>query len=199
MPRSTGWDSINLMSEVTPTPVRAGPGDSRSGEELLPILYEELRRLAATRMAHEAAGQTLQPTALVHEAWIRLAGTRDPVWQNRGHFFAAAAEAMRRILIDRARGKQALKRGAGAVPIDLDRMDVALESAPDATLRVNEALEKLAGVDAQAAELVKLRFFIGLDYVSASEAMGISERSAKRCWDFARAWLYRELSRSDAG
>jgi RNA polymerase sigma factor (TIGR02999 family) len=146
-------------------------------------------------MAQESAGQTLQATALVHEAWLRLVAEGDRTWQNRAQFFAAAAEAMRRILIDRARRKYALKRGADAERVDLDRVDVALEADAETLLRVNEALDKLAANDAQAAELVKLRFFVGLDYVEAAETLGISERSAKRCWSFARAWLYRELSR----
>jgi len=183
------------VNEVTEVLGRIGQGDPRGGEALLPLVYEELRKLAVARMTNEAQGHTLQPTALVHEAWLRLVQTDDQTWQNRGHFFAAAAEAMRRILIDRARRKHALKRGAGAEPIDLDRVDVAVEADEEALLRVNDALEKLVAEDAQAAELVKLRFFVGLGYEEAAQTLGISERSAKRCWSFARAWLYRELSR----
>lgn len=165
----------------------------------MPLVYEELRKLAAARMSGESGAQTLQATALVHEAWLRLVSEGDRTWQNRAQFFAAAAEAMRRILIDRARRKHAAKRAAGRKRIDLDKVDVALEADPDTLLRVSEALDKLAADDAQAAELVKLRFFIGLDYAEAARTMGISERSAKRCWSFARAWLYRELSRPESG
>jgi RNA polymerase sigma factor (TIGR02999 family) len=168
----------------------------QTAEGLLPIVYDELRRLAAARLAGESGTQTLQPTALVHEAWLRLAASGDSQWQNRGHFFAAAAEAMRRILIERARRKHALKRGSGGKKIDLDQVDVAVESDEESLLLINEALEKLAKQHPTAAELVKLRFFIGLDYPSAAEALGMSERSAKRYWSFARAWLFRELSAS---
>jgi len=182
------------VNDVTEVLGRIGRGDAQAAEALLPLVYEELRKLAAARMAQESAGQTLQATALVHEAWLRLVSEGNRTWQNRAQFFSAAAEAMRRILIDRARRKHALKRGAGAERIDLDRVDVALEADADTLIRVNEALEKLAVQDAQAAEVVKLRFFVGLDYVEAAQTLGISERSAKRCWSFARAWLYRELS-----
>jgi RNA polymerase sigma factor (TIGR02999 family) len=166
--------------------------------ELLPLVYEELRRLAAAKMANESGTQTLQPTALVHEAWLRLVSEGDHTWQNRAQFFAAAAEAMRRILIDRARRRGALKRGAGAERIDLDRVDVALEADANTLLHVNEALDKLGATDPKAAELVKLRFFVGMDYTEAAQTLGISERTAKRCWSFARAWLFRELSRQAA-
>ena len=162
--------------------------------ELLPELYQELRKLAASRMADETGTQTLQPTALVHEVWLRLAGSGDGRWQNRAHFFAAAAESMRRILIERARRKHALKRGAGVPEIDLDRVDVATETDESTLLRVSEALEKLALLDPQCAELIKLRFFVGLNYQAAAQALGISERSAKRHWTFGRSWLFRELS-----
>ncbi len=177
-----------------------GPGSGLScgGQELLPLVYDELRKLAAARMADESGTQTLQPTALVHEAWLRLSAPSQPGWRNRAHFFAAAAEAMRRILIDHARRKQALKRGARAEHLDLDRVDVAIEADEAVLLRMDEALQKLAAHDPQSAELVKLRFFVGLCYKEAAEALGISERSAKRYWTFARAWLYRELSRADA-
>lgn len=197
MPPDSVWDLLVGVSDVTSILDRARQGDAKAGEELLPLVYEELRKLAAARMANEAAGHTLQPTALVHEAWLRIVSEGDRTWQNRAQFFAAAAEAMRRILIDRARRKLALKRGAGAERIDLDQLDLALETAPDTLLRVNEALDKLATQDAQAAEVVKLRFFVGMDYTEAARTLGISERTAKRCWSFARAWLYRELSRPD--
>lgn len=169
-------------------------GDALASERLLPLLYSELRQLAAARMAREAPGQTLQPTALVHEAWLRLVSADHQNWQSRAHFFGAAAEAMRRILIERARRKQAAKRGACAAHLDLDQVDVAATADDDTLLAINDALEKLALEDAHCAELVKLRFFVGLDYADAAKALGISERTAKRYWTFARAWLYRELS-----
>ncbi|MCX6921981.1 MAG: ECF-type sigma factor [Verrucomicrobia bacterium] len=175
---------------------RASQGEGHAAQVLLPLVYEELRKLAAARMADEWGTSTLQPTALVHEAWLRLVGSEQPAWTNRAHFFAAAAEAMRRILIDRARRKQALKRGARAERMDLDQVDVAIEADGNSLLIINEALEKLATQDPQCAELVKLRFFVGLDYEEAAQALGISARSAKRCWTFARAWLYRELRSS---
>jgi RNA polymerase sigma factor (TIGR02999 family) len=168
--------------------------DLQAAGDLLPLVYDELRKLAAARLAGENNAHTLQPTALVHEAWLRLAGAKEQAWQNRGHFFAAAAEAMRRILIDRARRKHALKRGANFAAIDLDSVDVAATADDESLLRIDEALQKLAAHDAQAAALVKLRFFAGLNYQEAARAMGISERTAKRCWTFARAWLYRELT-----
>ena len=183
------------MDDVTRILDRVQQGDPKAAEELLPLVYEELRKLAGARMANESGTQTLQATALVHEAWLRLVREGDRSWQNRAQFFAAAAEAMRRILIDRARRKHALKRGAGAERVNLDRVDVADEADPDTLIGVNDALEKLALQDAQAARLVKLRFFAGLEYTEAAEVLGISERSAKRCWSFARAWLFRELSR----
>ena len=184
------------MDELTQVSRSAEPGATGTAD-LLPMVYEALRRLAAARMSQETGTQTLQATALVHEAWLRLVAKGDRTWQNRAQFFSAAAEAMRRILIERARRKHALKRGSGAEPINLDRVDVALEADADTLVRVNDALQKLAVEDAQAAALVKLRFFVGLDYAEASKTLGISERSAKRCWSFARAWLYRELSRPE--
>jgi RNA polymerase sigma factor (TIGR02999 family) len=182
------------MSEITTILDRAAEGEAQAAHELLPLVYEELRKLAATRMANEWDTSTLQPTALVHDAWLRLVGSEQPNWKNRGHFFAAAAEAMRRILIDRARRKQSLKRGARAERLDLDRVDVAIQADEESLLAMNDALEKLVVEDPHSAELVKLRFFVGLNYQEAAQALGISERSAKRCWAFARAWLYRELS-----
>jgi len=181
------------MSEVIAILDRAAQGEAEAAEELLPLVYGELRKLAAARMENECDTSTLQPTALVHEAWLRLVGRDQQPWKNRAYFFAAAAEAMRRILIDRARRKQALKRGQRGPCLDFDRVDVAAEADEDSLLAVNDALEKLAAHDPQSAELVKLRFFIGLDYAEAAVTLGISERSAKRYWSYARAWLYREL------
>jgi RNA polymerase sigma factor (TIGR02999 family) len=169
------------------------PGTPRAAAELLPLVYDELRKLAAAKMAHEAAGQTLQPTALVHEAWLRLSGVDNPKFQNRAHFFAAAAEAMRRILIENARRKHALKRGAGAERVDLDQVDSAIHADDETLLAVNEALEKLEREDPDAAQLIKLRFFAGMTNEEAGQALGISERTAKRYWSFARAWIYQEL------
>jgi RNA polymerase sigma factor (TIGR02999 family) len=180
---------------VTQVLEAVGAGDPKAAEELLPLVYDELRRLAAARMAGESGTQTLQPTALVHEAWLRLVGSKASEWKGRSYFFAAAAEAMRRILIERARCKHAAKRGANAPRIDLDQVDVAIDSDEETLLTINDALERLAAQHPEAAQVVKLRFFVGLDYVKAAEALGISERSAKRHWSFARAWLYRELSR----
>jgi RNA polymerase sigma factor (TIGR02999 family) len=181
------------MGELTIILERLGQGETRAAGDLLPLVYEELRKLAAARMAHEWETCTLQPTALVHEAWLRLAGPEQQAWKNREHFFAAAAEAMRRILIDHARRKRALKRRPGSERIDLDRVDLAVQTDEESLLLINDALEKLALQDEQCADLVKLRFFVGLSYPEAARALGISERSAKRYWTFARAWLYREL------
>ena len=183
------------MSEITRILTALQTGNSKGpAEELLPLVYDELRKLAAHKMANEAAGHTLQPTALVHEAWLRLAGQdANAQFANRGHFFAAAAEAMRRILIDSARLKQAQKRGAGLQRVDLEDVDVAAKADGTTLLRMDEALEKLAREDLPAAELVKLRFFGGLTTEQAAAALGISVRTAKRYWAFARAWLYDEL------
>ena len=186
------------MSDNTRVIEHVAEDEHEAAVGLLPLVYEELRKLAAARMVDESDTSTLQPTALVHEAWLRLAGTGEPKWKNRSHFFAAAAEAMRRILIDRARRKHALKRGAGAVRIDLESVDVAIAADDESLLAIDEALEKLAILDRQSAEVVKLRFFVGLEYAEVAEVLGISERSAKRCWTFARAWLYRHLSLAKA-
>jgi RNA polymerase sigma factor (TIGR02999 family) len=184
----SGW-----VNEFTHLLARVDQGDPKAAEELLPLVYGELRKLAARKMAHEAAGQTLQPTALVHEAWLRLAGSHDQQWNSRGHFFAAAAEAMRRILIDNARRKHRLRHGQGLARVDLDRVDVAIHSDDDTLIRVDDALRKLAREDAIKAELVKLRFFIGLSIAQAGKALGLSESTAKRYWAYSRAWLYEEL------
>lgn len=173
-----------------------GDGRKAAAEELLPLVYDELRKLAAHRLARDPAGLTLQPTALVHEAWLRLVGDGQPTFQGRGHFFAAAAEAMRRILIDRALRKKTLKRGGAWERIELDSISVAITASDDALLAVNEALEKLAKKDADAAQLVKLRFFVGLSNDQAGQILGISERTAKRQWTYARAWLFQELKSS---
>jgi RNA polymerase sigma factor (TIGR02999 family) len=164
-------------------------------EELVPLVYHELRRLAASRLARELPGHTLQATALVHEAYLRLIGVGNPhTWKSRGHFFGAAAEAMRRILIENARRKMSQKRGAGAEKIDLSNIELAITTDHERLLRVNEALDKLADQDRQAAELVNLRFFAGLSGQEAAHALGLPQRTATRLWAYARAWLYRELA-----
>jgi RNA polymerase sigma factor (TIGR02999 family) len=168
-------------------------GDAKAAEKLLPLVYEELRRLAAARMAKEAPGQTLQPTALVHEAWLRLAQGKERRFENRGHFFAAAAEAMRRILIEAARRKQSQQRGGHLHREELKETTLVLERPTDEILAVDEALTKLAGADPLAAELVKLRYFVGMSLPEAAEALGISPRTADRVWAYARSRLHQEL------
>ncbi|MBI3414272.1 MAG: sigma-70 family RNA polymerase sigma factor [Verrucomicrobia bacterium] len=183
------------MNEITRLLSAAESGDPKAAGELLPLVYTELRQLAAHKMAGEMPGQTLQPTALVHEAWLRLTGDDAAKFQNRSHFFAAAAEAMRRVLIDNARRKQSQKRGTGRERVDLDDVDIAAHADDTTLLLIDDALAKLAREDPPSAELVKLRFFAGLTNEQAAQALGISERTAKRYWTFARAWLYAELRR----
>ena len=183
------------MSGVTRILDRVQAGDPKAAEELLPLVYEELRKLAAIRMANEPAGQTLQATALVHEAWLRLVGPEAQVWSNRYHFFAAAAEAMRRILIDNARRKQRPKHGWGWQRVDLDQVNVAIQTDDDTLLLVDEALTRLEQEDPQKAELVKLRYFAGMTIPEAGKALGLSESTAKRLWTYARAFLLREIKR----
>jgi RNA polymerase sigma factor (TIGR02999 family) len=175
-------------------------GDSQAAHRLLPLVYEELRHLAAKKMAGERPGQTLQATALVHEAWLRLAGGQPVEWRNRTHFFAAAAEAMRRILIDNARRKLAVRHGGQALRVDFDlnSLELAAGMDDDQLLALHEALDALAACDPVKAELVKLRFFAGLTLVEAARALEISEPTAKRYWAYARAWLYREITRKSA-
>ena len=182
------------MSDVTRILDRVQQGDPKAAEELLPLVYMELRRLAAHKMANEVAGQTLQPTALVHEAWLRLGADEQPNWQNRAHFFAAAAEAMRRILVERARRRSAAKRGGGAEPLDVDEIEIPSPTPDDdALLLVNEALEKFAALDPRKAELVKLRYFVGMTYEEAATVLGIAVPTAKQWWAYARAWLGVEM------
>ena len=182
------------MSEFTHILERVEHGDPKAAAELLPIVYEELRHLAAQKMANEAAGHTLQPTALVHEAWMRLGGSDAPTFQNRAHFFGAAAEAMRRILIEHARRRLAVKRGAGVEVVDLDGLEISSPLADDdQLLAVNEALEKFAAVDERKAELVKLRYFVGLNFEETAAALGIAVPTAKQWWAYARAWLTVEM------
>ncbi|MBX3745846.1 MAG: RNA polymerase subunit sigma [Verrucomicrobiae bacterium] len=188
------------MSEFTQILERVERGDPEAAAGLFPIVYEELRRLAAQKMAREAAGHTLQPTALVHEAWIRLVGGDAPTFHNRAHFFGAAAEAMRRILVEHARRRLAAKRGAGIQVIDLDGLDLPTPvAADDHLLAVNEALEKFALIDSRKAELVKLRYFVGLSFEEAATALGIAVPTAKQWWAYARSWLSVELKGATAG
>jgi RNA polymerase sigma factor (TIGR02999 family) len=181
------------VSDVTRILEAAQQGDPTAAEQLLPLVYEELRRLAAHRMANEAAGHTLQPTALVHEAWLRLVGNENQKWDGRAHFFAAAAEAMRRILIDRARHKRAARHGGGQQRVDIQEVDLTSPADDDQLLAVSDALDKLTAQHKVEAELVKLRYFVGLTNDEAAEVLGISPRTAKYYWIHARAWLYREI------
>lgn len=187
------------MSEVTQILDSLDRGDPQAADRLLPLVYDELRKLAAAKMARESPGQTLQPTALVHEAWLRLTGDDGQVWKNRAHFFGAAAEAMRRILIDNARRRQALRHGGGQVRMDIEQIDLAMPAPDDQLLAIDEALKRFATLDPNKAELVKLRFFIGLTVEEAARAMSISEATAKRWWEYARAWLFAEVRQADGG
>jgi RNA polymerase sigma factor (TIGR02999 family) len=182
------------MSEVTRILSAIEQGDPRAAEQLLPLVYDELRKLAAQKLAHEAPGQTLQATALVHEAYLRLVGAEpEQRWESRGHFFAAAAEAMRRILIESARRKGRVKRGGARKRIDLDDANLFTLAAPDELLLIDEAIAKLAREDARAAQLVRLRYFAGLSVEEAAEMTGISRSTAYEHWSYARAWLHCEL------
>jgi RNA polymerase sigma factor (TIGR02999 family) len=174
----------------------AQSGDEVAGREVFNTIYRELRRLASARMAQEAAGHTLQPTALVHEAWLRLVSPRAE-WKNRAHFFGAASEAMRRILVDYARRRNSQKRGGGVEPEQLDDVTFILVAPPDELLAINDALDKLAVEDSTAAELVKLRYFVGMPMQEAAAALGLSVRTAERLWTYARVWLKHEIERPE--
>ena len=187
------------MSDVTRILSAIEQGDAQASEQLLPLVYEELRKLAAQKMAQEKPGQTLQATALVHEAYLRLVDIKKAQhWNSRGHFFAAAAEAMRRILVNRAREKSRVKRGGHLRKIDLNKIEVAVETPEDDLLALNEALDRLAEENEECADLVKMRFFAGLSVDEAGTALGISPRTADRHWAYARAWLYDELRGPDS-
>ena len=181
------------MSEVTRILTAIEQGDQKASDQLLPLVYNELRRMAAYKMLHEPAGHTLQPTALVHEAWLQLVGSPAQSWQNRANFFGAAAEAMRRLLIARARRKSRQRRGAGAEHLDVDQLEIASPAPDDQLLALNEALDRFAVQEPQQAELVKLRYFVGLKIDEAASILGISEATAKRWWAYSRAWLFQEL------
>ena len=187
--------TIFFMDDATRILNAYPPEDPQAAAELLPLVYKELRSLAEARMRNEAPGQTLQATALVHEVWIRLLGPDGNAqsWGNRAHFFAASAEAMRRILIDRARKKKREKHGGKLKRVDIEDLDVAETTPSDVLLAVDEAIEKLSEEDPDAVKLIKLRFFIGLEMSEIATTLGISERAAYRLWAFARAWLFREL------
>ena len=179
------------MSDVTRILSQIDAGDPKAAELLLPLVYDELRKLAAAKLAHEKPGQTLQATALVHEAYLRLVG--DQYFDNRGHFFAAAAEAMRRILLNRARDKKRLKRGGERHRVDLDHIEIALDTKDEDLIALDEALAQLASEDPDAARLVNLRFFAGLTLKDAAASLGLTQRTAERQWTYARAWLYARL------
>lgn len=181
------------MSDVTRILEAIDRGEAQAAEQLLPLVYVELRRLAAHKMASENPGQTLQPTALVHEAWLKLVGQENRRWQDRNHFFAAAAEAMRQILTDNARRKLRARHGGGQQRVEFEDRAAAATTEDEQILAVSEALEKLTRLDPQRAELVKLRYFVGLSFAEAAEVLGISEITAKRYWAFARAWLHEEI------
>jgi RNA polymerase sigma factor (TIGR02999 family) len=182
------------MNDVTRILSAIEQGDAHAAGQLLPLIYDELRKLASQKLAQEKPGQTLQSTALVHEAYLRLVGAKEgQQWESRGHFFAAAAEAMRRILVENARRKKRLRHGGARDQVALEEVHLLVEHPVDELLAIDEVLEQLAQVDAQAADLVKLRFFAGMTTEEAAAALGIPERTAYRTWSFARAWLYRRL------
>jgi len=186
-------DPPTACSDVTRVLNTGDQSDVLAASELLTLVYEELRRVAAVRMAHEAPGQTLQPTALVHEAWLRLAGGKPRHWNDRTHFFATASEAMRRILVDNARRKRAARHGGGQRRVEMPEVGSEGGEPDDRLLAVDEALEKFAALDPKKADLVKLRYFIGMTVAEAARALDISEQTAKRHWAFARAWLHEEI------
>ncbi len=186
------------MPDVTRLLRAVTNGHPNAGDQLLSEVYKELRRIAADKMANELPGQTLQPTALVHEAWLRLGGEKQPHWQNRAHFFASAGEAMRRILIERARRKHRLKRGGGLERVELDELEIASPMPDDDLLALDEALDRLSTADPRAAEIVKLCFFVGLTQQQAAKELDLSLSTIERTWAFARAWLFHEIH-GDAG
>jgi RNA polymerase sigma factor (TIGR02999 family) len=184
---------LSVVSDVTRILDRVQQGDPKAPGELLPLVYEELRKLAAAKMAYETPGQTLQATALVHEAWLRLVGGNEPHWNSRGHFFGAAAEAMRRILVERARKKARVRHGGGLQKMDWQHVTIATGDSDDTVLAIHEALEKLAAESPQKAEIVKLRYFTGMGHQEIAQALGLSEPTVRRHWAYARSWLYAEL------
>lgn len=188
--------SVPAAGDITLLLRKIDDGDVQAAAQILPLVYGELRKLAAAKMAREAAGHTLQPTELVHEAWLRLGGDQQPAWRNRAHFFAAAAEGMRRILIESARRKRAVRHGGGLERVNADAtvFDLAAPEGDEELLRLNDALDALAAHDARKAELVKQRAFVGLSLEEAAEVLGISDSTAKRDWAYARAWLFNKMN-----
>lgn len=188
------------MSEVTRVLAGIEQGDPHAASQLLPLVYDELRKLAAQKLAHETPGQTLQPTALVHEAYLRLVdGEPTRHWNGRGHFFGAAAQAMRRILVENARRKRRFKRGGGAAREELDELNLATPGVPDDLVALDEALSQLAAVDPRAAELVNLRYFAGFTIPQAAEILGVAPRTADFLWAYARAWLLQKIEGNAGG
>jgi RNA polymerase sigma factor (TIGR02999 family) len=181
------------MTEITQMLQAIDRGDGRASEELLPLVYSELRRLAAARMAQEQPGQTLQPTALVHEVWLRMVGNGDRTWQNRAHFFGAAAQAMRRILIENARRKSRLKRGGGQARLSAEELELAATTPDEKVLLIDEALERLKSEDPESEHIVVLKFFGGLTNQEVAETLGITERTVERHWAYAKAWLFQHI------
>jgi len=185
--------SLGPVSEVTRILDRVQQGEGKAAAELLPLVYEELRRLAAHQMAHQPLGQTLQPTALVHEAWLRLVRAEEQTWQNRAHFFAAAAEAMRRVLVENARRKARLKRGGGQQRLNIADLELADTTPDDKVLLIDDALARLQAEDPDTARVVVLKFFGGLTNQEVATSLGVTERTVERDWAFARAWLFRAI------
>ena len=183
------------MSDLTRILESVQAGDPKAADELLPLVYQELRRLAAYKMSNEAPNQTLQPTALVHEAWLRLTGSTRQEWRGREHFFSAAAEAMRRILVENARRKLRLRHGGGLVRVDVDAIDLPIAQDDEKCLQVHEALDRLAETDPRKAEVVKLRVFAGLEVQEIAALFNASEKTVQRDWTFAKAWLSREIKK----
>ncbi len=181
------------MSDLTRILGEIQSGDPKAADALLPLVYAELRKLAAYKMAHSASGHTLQPTALVHEVWMRLVGSDNPTFESRAHFFAAAAEAMRHLLIDNARRKLARRHGGGLQRVDVEYVDLDLPAEEDHLLAVNDALDRLALRNPVQAQVVKLRFFVGMTGAESAEVLGLSERTVKQYWSHARTWLYQEI------
>jgi len=181
------------VSDITLVLQAIGRGDGRASEQLLPLVYGELRRLAAARMAQERPGQTLQATALVHEAWLRMVADGDRTWENRAHFFSAAAEAMRRILIENARRKSRLKRGGGQLRVDIDELNLAAATPDDKILLMNEALERLEAEDPEKTRIVVLKFFGGMTNHDVAKTLGVTERTIERQWAYAKAWLFQNI------
>lgn len=193
LPSARGFASVSHVSDITRILEMVEEREPKAAAELLPLVYGELRRLAAAKMAGQPPGHTMQATALVHEAYVKLVGDGERTWQDRRHFFAASAEAMRHILVDRARRKAAIRHGSGQVPVNLDDVVIAAPAPHDEVLRINDALAALSAHDPVAAELVTLRFFGGFTLAEAADLLGVSERTAKRVWAYARAWLFERM------